>query len=593
MAGSGFIKVINAKNISITGARQAAGDAATSYKPNGYIIQGGLISADGDRNHHRRPAPATDRRLAATAAGPSSCRRRRHHARRRRQSGVSATASAPSPTWAIATPTAASSTRSRRPATSSSTATSRSPARTAAPAASSICRRHQRRHPEDGRRERRRRRRRRVRPDRRRRHLRQALDRLRQQRRRRRRRLDVVRRRARTRSAASSPAATSRRRRQPPSVSACKAARPIRSAAMAASLDATALGLVLFDNVTRRAPTPRPTSTATAATSTIDSSDIDFYRVEPPLDGDLKIVGGLISMTSGNTGGDGGSFDLDRRSRSADHRRHQRRTASTPAATSTGTAGRAIALGGLIDSTGGAANGAGDGGYVDFESGLGSDEGGARQPERREERARVRRRGERQRTDDHASSGCGLTVAPRVKIDGHAGVSADNIPGGSDIELISRRPMVLGNELAVPREPRAAPSRSSHLPGRIRRSAPTWCSIRRRSITCSRQAVRIVPCAATACGRPARSATRALAADGACCNATCYGLHLCPTATPTPTPTARGRRRRPGPRRRRRRDGDGHPDRDRDSSGRPDRGDRNARVTPTSLVTATATSWRP
>src|SRR5262249_50952714 len=137
-------------------------------------------------------------------------------------------------------------------------------------------------------------------------------------------------------------------------------------------LDVTAVGLVLFNNVTTRLD---------AATNfdgdggefCIDSSDFDYYHLGP-LDGDLQILGGLISMTSGNTGGDGGTFEVTGGRDlmiTADLNAHGFDTGGDVS----GTAGRAITLGGLIDATGGAANDSGDGGSIDFESGLASDEG--------------------------------------------------------------------------------------------------------------------------------------------------------------------------------------------------------------------------
>jgi hypothetical protein len=261
------------------------------------------------------------------------------------------------------------------------------------------------------------------------------------------------------------------------------------------SLDATALGLVLFDNVTVRAD---------AATNfdgeggyfQIDSSDIDFYRVNPPLDGDLKIVGGLISMTSGNTGGDGGSVDLTAGRDlliTGDIKVNGFDTGGGVA----GTAGRAIALGGVVESSGGSANGAGDGGYIDFESGIGSDEGGLGNLSISQDVLAFG--GAASGSGQSITfSGCGLTVAPLVKIDGHAGVSASNIPGGSDIELISRRPMVLGNQSQYLANPGGSVM-LSHLAGEdpsigsnvVFNPAPID-----RVIV---DAVRIVPSAATAC----------------------------------------------------------------------------------------------
>src|SRR5205085_10177126 len=85
-------------------------------------------------------------------------------------------------------------------------------------------------------------------------------------------------------------------------------------------------------------------------------------------------VGGRRARSSGNGGGDGGGIDITAGRDlgiTSDINVHGFDTGGDV----TGTAGRAIVLGGLIDTTGGPANGNGDGGYVDFESGIASDEG--------------------------------------------------------------------------------------------------------------------------------------------------------------------------------------------------------------------------
>ena len=104
--------------------------------------------------------------------------------------------------------------------------------------------------------------------------------------------------------------------------------------------------------------------------------------------------------------------------------------------------------------------GGGDGGYIDFESGLGTDEDG---------HADITIKKDVLAFGGSASgggqtitfAGCGVNVLTGVKIDGHAGVNPlNNLPGGSDIELISRRVMSIGgSSLTTPVfsfEPRSA-----------------------------------------------------------------------------------------------------------------------------------------
>ncbi len=62
--------------------------------------------------------------------------------------------------------------------------------------------------------------------------------------------------------------------------------------------------------------------------------------------------------------------------------------------------------------------------------------------------------------------GCGLTVAPNVKVDGTGGVNPiSNLPGGSDIELISRRADAAPARFAVRRAAGRLGNMTTHLPG--------------------------------------------------------------------------------------------------------------------------------
>lgn len=300
------------------------------------------------------------------------------------------------------------------------------------------------------------------------------------------------------------------------------------------NFDAATPGLILIQNVNLRLD---------AATSwdgdggylQIDSSDVDFYRVHPVLDGDIQLTGGIISMRSGNLGGDGGGIDL---------------TAGRDLLIGTdiivngtdtggdvaGTAGRAIALGNVIESKGGGASGAGDGGYIDFEAGLGSDEGALGNLSIAKNVLAF---------GGSASGGgqsmtfaaCGINVATNTKIDGHAGVSAGNFPGGSDIELISRRPMVLGANSQYLANPGGTIT-LTHLVGQnpvigagVQFDPPYLESIlmTTRGPNC--------PVCGDGVRQTGEICDKGAGADGACCNADCSAF-TCPTVTPTPTRTA-------------------------------------------------------
>src|SRR6185369_13778896 len=138
----------------------------------------------------------------------------------------------------------------------------------------------------------------------------------------------------------------------------------------------------------------------------IDSSDADFFRLGP-VEGDVE-VGGIVSLTSGNAGGDGGTF--------------------------TASAGRNMTITATIN-----VNGFDDG----FEAGVANDNGSVGN-------ILVQKNidasgGSSNGTGNTISlAGCGLTVAQGVKINGSAGVNpATNTQGGSEIDLIAKRAMQL------------------------------------------------------------------------------------------------------------------------------------------------------
>ena len=270
-----------------------------------------------------------------------------------------------------------------------------------------------------------------------------------------------------------------------------------------------------------------------------DSGDLNPNRLGPT-DGDLE-VGGIITLNSGATGGDGGSIDLSAG-------RDLTLTASIDASGAdtggdvTGDAGRTITLNGTITSRGvgetcvGCPTADGEGGFVDFESGLASDEGALGNLIL--QKNIIAPSGSQHGSGQSISlAGCGLSVATGVKIDGTGGVNpVNNMQGGSDIELISRRAMQLGASsqyLAAP----GATNTLTHLPG----VNPVI-----GSGVVFDPAPHDNPIAAgpfpncPVCGDGVRqigeTCDPGAGADGACCNATCTSF-LCLTPTPTPTIT--------------------------------------------------------
>ncbi|MEO6028973.1 MAG: hypothetical protein ABIR79_19080, partial [Candidatus Binatia bacterium] len=100
----------------------------------------------------------------------------------------------------------------------------------------------------------------------------------------------------------------------------------------------------------------------------LDSGDANFFRLGP-LDGNIEL-GGLISMTSSNAGGDGGAFDVSA-GRALTITADITATGFAAGGDIAGTAGTKITLNGLI--TADSNNTLGDGGFIDFEAGTASD----------------------------------------------------------------------------------------------------------------------------------------------------------------------------------------------------------------------------
>jgi len=308
-------------------------------------------------------------------------------------------------------------------------------------------------------------------------------------------------------------------------------------------LDVTAYGRVRFfgAGVTIRADAGTNFD-GSGGTLTIDAGDVD-PNVIGPTDGDV-LLGGVITMRSGTTGGDGGLVSLSAG-------RDLVFTASLDASgNDTGgdvnaDAGRTVTIGGSIAVQ--ALSAGAEGGFVDVVAGVASDEGGLGM-------LNVLK-------DVLASSGsgngggqslslaaCGLSVAPNVKIDGSGGVNPSNqMAGGSDVTLIARRPMQLGagsRYLAGPGGTVTTVHPAGQLP--IVGAGVVFTPARRDEVL----AIGPYPNCAV-CGDGIRQigevCDRGAAADGACCNATCTAS-LCVTPTPTPTlVTTRTATPTPGP----------------------------------------------
>ena len=267
-----------------------------------------------------------------------------------------------------------------------------------------------------------------------------------------------------------------------------------------------------------------------AGAITLDSSDTQPNRLGPT-DGDIEL-GGVITMKSGTTGGDGGSIDLTAG-------RDLLFTASLDASGTdvggdvTGTAGRAVTLNGVITARGTSAQG--EGGFVDFQSGLASDQGGLGNIT--VQKNIVANGGAGQSGGQPITlAGCGLAVASNVKIDGTGGTNPINgLKGGAAIELISRRAMQLGNSSQYVAPPGGSVT-TTRLPGvnPVIGSGVVFNPAR------SDNPLAVGPFPnCPVCGDGIRQAGETCdpgaGANGACCNASCSAF-LCLTPTPTPTP---------------------------------------------------------
>jgi len=297
------------------------------------------------------------------------------------------------------------------------------------------------------------------------------------------------------------------------------------------SFEGDSLGLMLFSDFNVHVDAGQNFDGDGGSVS-LDSSDSIVFRVNTPLDGDLQLLNGAISLNSGGTGGDAGQLDVTAGrdlTISADIVANGFDTGGDV----TGSAGRAVVLAGTIQAQGVGDLGQGDGGYVDIEAGFGSDEGSL---------GNISIQGDVLAFGGSASGtgqsvtlvGCGLSVSSAVKIDGHAGVSTNNLQGGSDIELIARRPMMLGDQSKY----LAGPDGSVTLTHPAGKDPTIGSGVVFDPAMTDRISSLGPNC--PVCGDGIRQAGEACdkgaAAEGACCNADC-SAYICVTPTPTATPT--------------------------------------------------------
>jgi fibronectin-binding autotransporter adhesin len=171
----------------------------------------------------------------------------------------------------------------------------------------------------------------------------------------------------------------------------------------------------------------------------LDTSGSDPNVIEPT-DGDIMLDAPITGM-SGSLGGNGCGVDL---LAGGDllFTGTMDCGGTDQGGAITGIAGRAISLGGNGAIKAQATSPAGEGGAIAFTAGSASD---AESLGNLSVQKDIVANGGTM-NGDHPPivlAGCGLSVGNGVVIDGHAGVNAANMLGGSDIDLVSRRPMQL------------------------------------------------------------------------------------------------------------------------------------------------------
>ncbi len=267
-------------------------------------------------------------------------------------------------------------------------------------------------------------------------------------------------------------------------------------------------------------------------TISLDSGDDDPNTIGP-LDGNLTIAGAIV-MRSGGDGGDGGDFDFSA-GRDFVLTGSLDVTGQDDGGDVTGDSGGAITLSGPITTSGVAATGTG--GFVDFTAGLASN--AALTVSRNIIATGGSSSGEGQSI---SLAGCALTVSDNIKIDGHAGVSSTNVPGGSEIDLIARQPMQLRSGSQYLANPGGTIVTTHPAGSNPQIGAGVVFNPARIDHVIADGPYPNCPVCGDGIRQTGEVCDKGAGADGSCCNATCSAF-TCPTATatvtitPTRTPT--------------------------------------------------------
>ncbi|MCC6763214.1 MAG: hypothetical protein IT293_00995, partial [Deltaproteobacteria bacterium] len=265
-------------------------------------------------------------------------------------------------------------------------------------------------------------------------------------------------------------------------------------------------------------------------TVSLDSGDTGYFTLGPD-EGDIQVTG-IVSMNGGNAGGDGGTFD-------ASAGRDLTITAAINASGYDaggeiyGEAGRAVVLNGLL--TADALSATGDGGFMAFAAGIASDAGNAGTLSVQKNLDASGGIGSSSRQSISLAA-CALSVASNVKMDGTAG-TLNGINGGASIDLISKRAMQLGSNSQYLAGP-GGTNTTIHPAGAnpVLAGGTVFNPPRVDSVVATGPYPNCPVCG-DGIRQTGEVCDKGAAADGACCNAACNQL-LCVTPTPTPQRTA-------------------------------------------------------